>query len=328
MIISRTPLRISFSGGGTDIRQYYSSPNRHGVVVSTTINKYIYITVNKKFDDQIRVSYSKTEIVDHVDELEHNIIREALKIVGIERGVEIVYMADLPLTSGGSGLGSSSALAVGVLNALYAYKNQHASAEKLAQDAVRIERDILGYPVGKQDQYSAAYGGLNFIKFNGDESVLVEPIVCNPETKHMLSNNLMLFYTGLSRLSSAILEDQQRRVVNTLILHDSLVEITYKLRVNLINNNLDTIGGDLDEGWRIKKNLASGISNTQIDDWYERAKAFGVQGGKLAGAGGGGFFLFCCDPSQQEKVRLELRELKENKFSFEPQGSKIIYVSD
>jgi D-glycero-alpha-D-manno-heptose-7-phosphate kinase len=209
MIISKTPLRVSFAGGGSDLSVYY----KHGCgsVVSTAIDKYIYITVNRKFDDLIRVSYSKTEMVKNVDEIEHNIIREALKLVGIETGIEVVYMGDIPLGTAGVGLGSSSSLAVGVLNALYASKGQNVSAEKLARDACRIEIDILKQPIGKQDQYIAAYGGLQHIRFNGDESVFVDPVICQRETKEQLNNKLLLFYTGITRVSSSILAEQEQK---------------------------------------------------------------------------------------------------------------------
>jgi len=209
MIISRTPLRISFAGGGSDLEEYYKTGC--GAVVSTAIDKYVYITVNKKFDDMIRVSYSKTELVDNVNELEHNVIRESLKLLEIRKKIEVVYMGDIPLGSAGIGLGSSSGLAVGVLNALYAYKGLHASAQRLADDACKIEIDILGHPMGKQDQYISAYGGFNYIQFNKDGTVFVDPIICNTETKTLLHNKLMLFYTGLVRVSSTILGEQKSK---------------------------------------------------------------------------------------------------------------------
>jgi D-glycero-alpha-D-manno-heptose-7-phosphate kinase len=321
-------LRVSFAGGGSDLHQYYQRPNRYGAVLSTAINRYVYITANKKFDDLIRVSYSKTEIVERVADLEHNIIREALKLVGIEKGIDIMYMADLPLTSAGSGLGGSGALAVGVLHALYAYRGQHVSAERLAREAVMIEREILGHPVGKQDQYAAAYGGLNYIRFNGDESVLVEPTICTRETKQILARKLMLFYTGINRVSSVILEEQQRQVVDKLALHDRLVAIAEDLRERLQANDLAAMGEALHEGWLVKRQLAAGVSNPQIDDWYERARAKGAAGGKLAGAGGGGFFLFYCDEQRQRDVRAALPELSMQPMDLEPHGSRIIHVSD
>lgn len=327
MIISRTPLRTSFAGGGSDLAVYYREAG-FGAVVTTAIDKYIYITVNKKFDDLIRVSYSKTEIVETLDKVEHNIIREALKIVGIEKGIELVYMGDIPLGSAGIGLGSSSSLAVGVLNALYAYKGQHISAKKLAEDACKIEIDILGHPIGKQDQYAAGYGGFNYIQFNKDETVYVDPVIFESETREALENKLLLFYTGISRISSDILKGQKESIPNNINYLHKIVDLAKELRECLINNDLTEFGEILHRGWLYKKKLADGISNTKIDEYYERARNAGAIGGKVLGAGGGGFLLFYCEEENQNNVKKALSELKEIPFRFEPQGSKIIYVSD
>lgn len=326
MIISRTPLRLSFIGGGSDLAVYYQkSP---GSVLSTALNMYIYITVNKKFDDLIRVSYSKTEMVPSVDEIEHNIIRAALKIVGIEKGVDIVYMGDIPLGSAGIGLGSSSSLAVGVLNALYAYKGKHVSAEHLAQKACEIEIDILQQPIGKQDQYAAAYGGFNFIQFNRDESVFVDPVICDRVTRQKLNKKLLLFYTGIMRDSSSILSEQKESIDDNRITLDAMVELSKVMRDSIINQDLESIGHFLHESWEHKKKLATKITTVQINEYYERARKAGAIGGKILGAGGGGFILFYCDEAWQDNVRKALFDLKEVPFLFEPQGSKIIYVSD
>lgn len=326
MIISRTPMRISFAGGGSDLAVYYR--RGYGSVVSTAIDKYIYITVNKKFDDLIRVSYSKAEMVESVDEVEHNIIREALKMVGIDRGIEVVYMGDIPLGSAGIGLGSSSSLAVGVLNALYAYKGQHVSAEQLAQKACEIEINILGQPIGKQDQYAAAYGGFNYIQFNKDENVFVDPIICERETKERLNKKLLLFYTGIERFSSDILEEQRGNIDNNNKFLDEMVNLSEILRESIINNGSNTVGKLLHQSWEYKKQLASKITNSIIDEYYERARNAGAIGGKILGAGGGGFLLFYCEEKYQAEVRDALSDLKAIPFRFEPQGSKIIYVSD
>jgi D-glycero-alpha-D-manno-heptose-7-phosphate kinase len=326
MIISRTPLRLSFIGGGSDLSVYYQrSP---GAVISTAINMYIYITVNKKFDDLIRVSYSKTEMVSSVNEIEHNIIREALKIVGIEKGIDIVYMGDIPLGSAGIGLGSSSSLAVGVLNALYAYKGQHVSAEHLAQKACEIEIDILQHPIGKQDQYAAAYGGFNFIQFNKDESVFVDPVICDRKTREKLNKKLLLFYTGIMRMSSSILKEQKANINDNSKFLDAMVELSKVMRDAIIKQDLGSIGHFLHKTWEYKKKLASNITNSQINEYYEKAREAGAAGGKILGAGGGGFLLLYCDEVWQNNVRKALIELKEVPFLFEPQGSKIIYVSD
>lgn len=319
---------MSFAGGGTDLPEYYTSSSADfGAVVSSAINKYVYITVNKKFDDLIRVSYWKTEIVENVDQLEHNIIREALKLLGVQRGVEICYMADIPFGSGGVGLGSSSGLAVGVLNALYAFLGEHVSAEKLAQNACRIEREILGHPVGKQDQYMTAYGGFNFIKFNRDESVFVDPIICSRQTKEELGRKLLFFYTGITRISSDILSEQRNSANDKMNFLNKMVELAKELARCLTQNNLDHFGEVLHEGWMYKKELADGISNPIIDEYYEKARKTGASGGKILGAGGGGFLLLYCSEENQNEVRKALAGLRECNFSFEPQGSKIIYVS-
>ncbi len=326
MIISRTPLRASLAGGGTDFQEYYKS--RYGAVVSTAINKYIYITVNKKFDDKVRVSYSKTEIVDSVDQVQHNIIREALKIVGIEKAIEVVYMGDIPLGSAGIGLGSSSSLAIGVLNALYAYKGIHASANQLARESCKIEIDILGEPIGKQDQYICAYRGFNFIQFNRDESVFVDPVIYTRETKESLNRKFMLFYTGIERVSSSILQEQKQKAVANTTLLDKLLALAHELRESLINNNIEEVGEILDKGWHYKKELASRITNTKIDESYALARKAGARGGKILGAGGGGFLLLYVDEEYQDSVRNALTHLIESPFEFESQGSKIIYVHD
>lgn len=326
MIISRTPLRISFAGGGSDLEEYYKTG--YGAVVSTTIDKYIYITVNKKFDDRIRVSYSKTEEVDNVSALQHNVIRESLKLLEIGKKIEVVYMGDIPLSSAGVGLGSSSGLAVGVLNALYAFKGLHASAEKLAASACKVEIEILGHPMGKQDQYISAYGGFNYIQFNKDGTVFVDPIICKTETKKLLHNKLMLFYTGIVRLSSNILGEQKDKTSMNLCFLDKMVDLAKDLRDQLVRNKIDEIGGILHEGWLLKKKLANGITNQQIDEYYEKARKAGASGGKILGAGAGGFLLLYCDKKYQPKVREALSDLKESPFKFEPQGSKIIYVHD
>jgi D-glycero-alpha-D-manno-heptose-7-phosphate kinase len=326
MIISRTPLRMSFAGGGSDLSVYYQ--NGYGAVVSAAVNMYLYITVNKKFDDLIRVSYSKTEMVDSVAKVEHNIIREALKLVGVERGVEVVYMGDIPLGSAGIGLGSSSSLAVGALNALHAYKGEHVSAKHLAQKACEIEIEILENPIGKQDQYIASYGGFNYIQFNKDESVYIDPIICSKETKEKLNRKLMLFYTGISRISSSVLEEQKANIGTNKKFLDQMVALAKEMRVHLCKNDLTVIGELLHESWIYKKKLASTVSNPMLDDYYEKARRAGAYGGKILGAGGGGFLLFYCEEKHQNKVREALKDLKEVAFKFEPQGSKIIYVSD
>lgn len=327
MIISRTPMRMSFLGGGSDLPSYYRHVHS-GAVLSSAINKYIYITVNKKFDDLIRVSYSKTEIVEEVDQIEHNIIREALKLTGITKGIEIVYMGDVPLGTAGVGLGSSSSLAVGVLNALYAYQGKHVSAERLAQQACEIEIERLGHPIGKQDQYAAAYGGFSWIQFNHDDSVFVEPLICDRQTKQALHQHLLVFYTGVQRISSDILSEQNQKSSQNLGHLDQMVALARELRQCMEQNRLERFGELLHEGWLLKKQLASGITTTLVDECYQRAREAGATGGKLLGAGGGGFLMLYVEPEKRAAVCQALAHLREYVFEFEPQGSKIIYIHD
>lgn len=327
MIISRTPLRISFVGGGSDIQSYYK--HKPGAVVSTAINKYIYITVNKKFDNKIRASYSQTENVDNASQIKHPLIRECLKMVGIERGIEVTSMADIP--SEGTGLGSSSSYAVGLLNALYAYIGKHVNAERLAREACKIEIDILKNPIGKQDQYIAAYGGFQFIQFLSDGGVAVDPIICSPETKKEIEEKLLLLYTGLTRSSNKILDKQSKNMtasVDKREIMDQMVDLTHTLRELLNNNSLKGFGKLLDDNWILKRKMADGISSEQIDKWYETSKKNGAEGGKILGAGGGGFLLLSAKRKYHDTIVRKLKELTITNFSFEPQGSKIIFVSE
>ena len=324
MIITRTPFRVSFVGGGSDLKDYYSV--KPGAVISTAIKKYMYVTVNRRFDNTIRVSYTKTEIVSRVDDIQHPIVREALKMVGIDGGIEIVSVADIP---SGTGLGSSSSFTVGLLNALYAYTGVLKSADELAQQACRIEIDLLGEPIGKQDQYIAAYGGLCHIQFNPDGSVFVNPIVLSNASRQGLEKKLMLFYTGISRDAKIVLSDQKSRTSRgeTLKYLSRMVALTLDARRCFLNGlDMHDLGGLLHSSWLLKKELSKGISSPTIDNYYDKALAAGALGGKLLGAGGGGFLLLVCPPEKQSSVRLALGDLQELDLSFEPEGSKIIYV--
>ncbi|HEX6287607.1 MAG TPA: hypothetical protein VFZ66_00375 [Herpetosiphonaceae bacterium] len=327
MIISRTPLRISFAGGGSDLPAFYRE--EPGAVVSTAIDKYIYINVNKHFDHKIRASYSITEIVDSADELRHDLIREALRLLGLSGGIEITSISDIP--SQGTGLGSSSTYTVGLLNALYAYTGRHVGAERLAREACRIEIDICGKPIGKQDQYSAAYGGLQYIQFNPDESVFVDPIICRPETKQRMQERLLLLYTGMTRSAEHILEQQKANTERDRDRRETLRTMTrmaQDLRDALNANDLDSFGALLHEGWMLKQQLASGISTRRIDEWYSRARQHGAIGGKILGAGGGGFLLLYAPVERHGEIIAALPELAATPIRFEPQGSKIIYVEE
>ena len=327
MIITRTPLRISFAGGGSDLPAFYEK--EPGAVVSTAINKYIYINVNAKFDHQIRASYSVTEIVDHIDELKHELIRESMKLTGIERGIEVTSISDVP--SYGTGMGSSSTYTVGLLNALYAYCGKHAGAERLASEASWIEIEKCGKPIGKQDQYIAAYGGLQYIQFNPDGSVFVDPIVCSRDTRETLQRRLLLLYTGITRSADSVLAQQKTNTENEEDAQTRLRAMTQMardLRQALCADKLDCFGEMLHEAWMMKRGLASSISNSRIDAWYETARKQGALGGKILGAGGGGFLLLYAPADRHDAISAALPELERVAFRFEPQGSKIIYVEE
>ena len=325
MIISRTPFRISFAGGGTDLKKFYRED--YGAVVSTTINKYMYITVNPLsffYKHKIRISYSKTEIVDNVDEIQHPVVREALKLVGIDGGIEITSMADIPA---GTGMGSSSSFTVGLLNALYAFQGKSISPEQLSQEACKIEISLLKEPIGKQDQYAAAYGGLNYIQFNPGEDVFVNPLVSSREIKEEFNNHLMMFFTGITRKANSILKRQNKNIESKKQDLNKMRELAIEIRRVLDEGReIDRVGEILHQGWLLKKELTSGISNNSIDGYYNKALEAGALGGKVLGAGGGGFILLYVSPQKQQKVREALGGLKELSFKFEYQGSTIIYI--
>ena len=327
MIISKTPLRMSFVGGGSDLPVFYREFG--GAVVSTAINKFVYVTVNKKFDEKIRVSYSRTEEAKSADKVKHPLVREAMKLLGIDGGIEITSVADIPAK--GTGLGSSSSFTVGLLNALHAFANRHASAEKLARESCQIEIERCGEPIGKQDQYAAAFGGFSFIQFNPNDSVSVEPIICQRETIRQLENNLVVFYTGITRSASAILKTQQEAVAGQKAKQKTMkrmVELAAQLKAELQKNNLSAFGEIIHENWLLKRSLTPDVSNDSIDGWYSRARKAGAIGGKLLGAGSGGFLMFYAPQEKREAVERELKELRPITFGFEPQGSKIIFVHD
>jgi D-glycero-alpha-D-manno-heptose-7-phosphate kinase len=327
MIISRTPLRISFVGGGSDLSAFYA--REPGAVVSTTINRYIYITVNPKFDRRIRASYSQTETVDRVDDLKHELIRETLAQTGIDGAIEITSISDIP--SRGTGLGSSSAYTVGLLNALYAYTGRVAGAERLAREACAIEIERCGRPIGKQDQYSAAYGGLKHLVFNPDGTVFVDQILCAPATRQRLERSLLLLYTGQTRRAEHILEEQSRNSANCDVTRTGLrrmAALAGQLRDALNRSDLDGFGETLHANWADKRSLASGISNAVLDTWYDCARAHGAIGGKILGAGGGGFLLLYAPEERHPEICAALPTLRPVPFHFEPQGSRLIYVEE
>ncbi|MDB6108569.1 MAG: kinase [Pedosphaera sp.] len=325
MIISRTPLRMSFMGGGSDLPVFYRRFG--GAVVSTAINQFVYVTVNKKFDQRIRVSYSRTEEARSVDRIKHPLVREAMKMLGIAGGIEITSIADIPAK--GTGLGSSSSFTVGLLHVLHAFAERHAGAEQLAKDACEIEIERCGEPIGKQDQYAAAFGGLNYIQFNPDDSVVVEPIICKRQTIEQLQSHTLVFYTGLTRSASSILQHQQNGMASDKKKQSvmrRMTKLAQQMRCDLQQNRVDAFGEIIHESWLLKKTLASGISNGSIDDAYARARTAGAVGGKLLGAGAGGFLMFYAPPERHDEITRALDGLRRMQFRFEPQGSKIIFV--
>ncbi len=326
MIISRTPIRISFVGGGSDIQDFYS--HHPGAVLSTSINKYMYISSHRYFDkDIIQVKYSRTETVDSLDKIQHPILREGLRKLGIVGGIEISSIADIP---SGTGMGSSSAFTVGLLHNLYAIKRNFVTQEKLAREACEIEIDILKEPIGKQDQYAAAFGGLNIIHFNSDGNVKVEPLYIKKEVRDKLKENLVLFYTGSQRKASDILSEQKRNISNeekSTVLK-SMVSLVFELRDCLYNENLDDFGKILHENWMLKQKMASLISNGHINKIYDTAMRNGASGGKLLGAGGGGFLLFYCEKPHQKRLIEALKPLRTFDMDFDYEGTKIIYFGD
>ena len=327
MIISRTPLRMSFVGGGSDLPSFYRRFG--GAVISTAINKYVYLTLNEKFDHRIRVSYSRTEEADTVEQIQHPLVREALKLLEVPGGIEITSIADIP--SRGSGLGSSSAFAVGLLHALHAYAGRYASAEQLAREACEIELNRCGEPIGKQDQYATAFGGFNFIEFHPDDSVFVEPVLCPRETLEKLQENLLVFYTGMSRSASTVLKRQEEAVAGSAAKQQLLQQMTQlarDLRAELQKSNLEAFGQIIHEGWERKRSLTGEISSPEIDRWYSRARGAGAVGGKLLGAGSGGFMMFYAPRERHEAIEEALGELRRIPVRFEMTGSRIIFVHD
>ena len=327
MIISRTPLRISFAGGGSDLASYYRRAK--GAVLSTGVDKYIHITANKKFDGRIRASYSVTEMVESIDDIRHDLIREALRLVGIQGGIEITSISDIP--SRGTGLGSSSSYTVGLLNAMHAHVGEYVSRERLAQEACQVEIEICGSPIGKQDQYAAAYGGLNYIEFHADGHVTVEPIICSPETRNQLQSNLLLFYTGLVRSSRPILEEQNERLHSSedvFEMTQHMVEYAFEAREALSNNDLEAFGEILHANWVAKRELSPLISSATIDEWYETGRKAGAIGGKILGAGGGGFLLFYAPREAHGDIARALPSLRPVDVAFETQGSTIVFYNE
>ena len=326
MIITRTPFRVSFIGGGSDLKDFYSKTP--GAVLSTTINKYMYISSHPFFNRKaFQLKYSKTELANSIDEIQHPILREVLKKFGIKGGLEISSNADIPA---GTGLGSSSAFTVGLLHNLHISKSKYIVKSRLAKEACEVEIDILKAPIGKQDQYASAFGGLNLIEFLQDGSVKVEPIAISGEDKRTLQKKILMFYTKTQRSASSILKKQKYFMANNdkFGLIKEMIPYVYKLRDALYQRQFDYLGEVLHKGWLLKKKITKEITNENIDFYYKKALKAGAIGGKLLGAGGGGFLLFYCPVEKQSSVRKALKSLFELKFTFDYEGSKVIYIGE
>ena len=321
MIITRAPFRVSFCGGGSDLPGFYEKYG--GCVLSTTIRKYMYLTIHNYFEkDKIVLKYSKTEIVDNYEQIEHRIFKQCLKDYDI-KGVELSSMADIPA---GTGLGSSSTFTVALLQLLNTYKGTYQSKYKLAKDACEVEIDKLKEPIGKQDQFAAAFGGLKFYEFMPNGFVNVEPVVMAPESYKKLENNILMFYLGGTHSASEILKEQSKNVaeVDKAAVQKKMCDITRTLKAELQNNNVDAMGELLHENWMLKKTLASGITNPLIDETYDLAMAAGATGGKLLGAGGAGFMIFYVPDEKHEAVRNALSNLREMDFEMDNSGASIV----
>ena len=321
MIITRAPFRVSFCGGGSDLPSFYEKYG--GCVLSTTIRKYMYLTIHNYFEkDQIVLKYSKTEIAHDYSEIEHRIFKQCLSDFGL-KGVELSSMADIPA---GTGLGSSSTFTVALLQLLNTYKGKYVSKYKLAKDACAVEIEKLGEPIGKQDQFAAAFGGLKFYEFMPNGFVNVEPVIMNPESYTKLENNLLMFYLGGTHSASAILKEQSKNVqsVDKAVIQQQMCDIARTLKEQLQNNHVDAMGELLHENWMLKRSLAAGISNPLIDETYEIAMQAGATGGKLLGAGGAGFMLFYVPEEKQAAVRNALQNLREMDFEIDNSGASIV----
>lgn len=323
MIISQTPLRMSFVGGGTDFEDFYQ--RYPGRVLSTTINKYYYIGINPRFDGRIKISYSRIEQVKHRDKIKHPLVKAALEEVGIEKGIDIVSLADIPAYKTGLGLGSSSAFLVGLLNGLYACSGKYLPADILAKKACQIEIDKVKSPIGKQDQYAACYGGLNLITFNCDGKIKVEPIYLAPKLKEDFQKHLLLFFTKKERSANLILSEQKQNIDRKFEFLKKMSNMAPSFKTYLEKGDFQKTAELLHRGWSMKKELASGITNPQIDKMYNLARDSGAWGGKILGAGGGGFLLVMAPPENQPKIKEALSKYQLIPFRFSESGSKIVF---
>jgi len=320
MIITQTPLRIGLLGGGTDLPDYYREHG--GRVLNCAIDKYIYVIVKERFDDEIYINYSKKEIVSRVADIEHELVREAMLMTGVSHGVEITTLADIP--SAGSGLGSSSSVTVGLLNALYAYQGQQVPPQELAERACAIEIEHCGKPIGKQDQYIAAYGGIRDLRFGPGEEVSPDAVQLSPADRRALQQQIMLFYTGITRSANAILAEQTANIKSIGQQLDQLRDLAGYAVDRLQQGDVDAIGPAVRESWEAKRKLASGVSNDRIEAAINSALDSGASGVKLTGAGGGGFLLVICPMERQRAVRESLSDLRELPIKLDRLGSRVV----
>ena len=320
MIITQTPLRIGLLGGGTDLPGYYLEHG--GRVLNCALDKYVYVILTPRFDDEIYVNYSKKEIVSRVEDLEHELVREAMRMTGVTHGVEITTLADIPST--GSGLGSSSAVTVGLLHTLFAYQGRQVTAEELAERACMIEIELCGKPIGKQDQYIAAFGGIRDIRFGPGEEVVAEEVKLSTEQRRAFQQQIMLFYTGITRSANTILAEQKENIEATRPQLDLLRDLAGFAVERLRSGDVDAVGAVMLEGWEAKRTLASGVSSDRIDDAVRRALDAGASGAKVTGAGGGGFLLVICPMELQRAVRESLADMRELPVKLDRLGSRVV----
>lgn len=329
MIISKTPLRISFVGGGTDLRSYYKL-NKYGAVLSTSIDSYIYVTIKKQsslFQEKYRLNYSETELVDDLEGIKNPIIRECIRFLNIYDRLYISTIADAPASTG---LGSSSTFCVGLLNALYKYKGESVSSGRLAEEAAHIECDILKRPMGKQDHYASAYGGINYIRFYDNESVTIRPLNMTANNIKLLTDSIIMFWTGLMRPSEFVLKEQDKKNKSNSAVLDKMKTQALELSDILNEKRISPlmIGNILNKGWLYKKTLASKISNEKIDNWYECALKNGAYGGKISGAGGGGFLTLIVNSKRKRKLIKEMEKvgLKQYQFGLDSSGTIVTEI--
>lgn len=324
LVVTRTPMRISFAGGGTDLPDFYNVET--GAVLSAAVDKYVYVTVKRHselFNEPIRINYSQTEQANTIDEIQNNIARECLRLLDIAPPIYISTVGDMPASSG---MGGSSAFTVGLLNALHAFRRERVSAGQLAEEACYIEMEVLKEPIGKQDQYAAAFGGLNVFRFDRGGAVTVEPQRVNRDAVAGLFTNLMMFWTGHQRPASSVLTEQKANTRSRLDVLRRMRDDAYALQRQMTGPSISAVkfGRALHRNWELKRTLASGVSSTKIDDWYDRAMAAGAEGGKLCGAGGGGFLMFVVRPERRKRVAEALADMKHVSLAYEVHGSSVL----